>query len=388
MKILIIEDSDSKYGAISDSVAESLPSIHAKFSRAHDLSEATKLLYENRYDVVFIDLMLPHRRKDDPIDVTEDILGVIEASEKNSSSSFFAISGFEDLIQEQRARFIDAGIVLIHYSPDSDTWRTTISSCMARLRQSQSFDFVIFCALDKEREGFRSTDAKVGSYQNIRGLDCLHIEIGGLRGVCIKPPRMGLVEATIAASRAIELFNPRFAAMSGICAGFSGRAKLGALLVADPCWEHQTGKWSSDGFKREQYDVDLEGDVRTHLEQLIASNRHNWLDLKTDLIEDSLIFEKIEVAPMITGSSVIASSEKVEDLKEHHRKTAGIDMEMYGLYRAARISARKPVFFGAKTVVDLADEAKGDTYHNYGSVLSARFVVKAIEHLATHLPDQ
>jgi nucleoside phosphorylase len=198
---------------------------------------------------------------------------------------------------------------------------------------------------------------------------------------------MGLVEATSVASRSIEAFNPRFVAMSGICAGLSGRAAIGSLIVADPCWEHQAGKWAADGFKREQYDVDLDVDTRTLLEQLINENGKNWIELKAGLIEESIIFEKIEVAPMITGSAVIADSNKVIDLKEDHRKTAAIDMEMYGVYRSARISARKPVFFGAKTVVDLADEAKGDKYHGYGSALSARFIVKAIEHLHTKLPN-
>ncbi len=68
----------------------------------------------------------------------------------------------------------------------------------------------------------------------------------------------------------------------------------------------------------------------------------------------------------------------MQDIGAQHRKMAGLDMEMYGVYKAAELSSGNPLFFGAKTVVDLADSAKGDTYHEYGSILSARFVLDAI----------
>jgi adenosylhomocysteine nucleosidase len=81
--------------------------------------------------------------------------------------------------------------------------------------------------------------------------------------------------------------------------------------------------------------------------------------------------------PLATGSAVIASTERMGEINLQHRKMAGLDMELYGVYKAADLSALDPVFFGAKTVVDVGDAHKGDTYHEYGSVLSARFVVEA-----------
>jgi adenosylhomocysteine nucleosidase len=60
---------------------------------------------------------------------------------------------------------------------------------------------------------------------------------------------------------------------------------------------------------------------------------------------------------------------------------AGLDMEMYGVYKAVELSSKNPI--GAKTVADLADNAKADKYHEYGSILSARFVVDAMVVLST-----
>ena len=58
---------------------------------------------------------------------------------------------------------------------------------------------------------------------------------------------------------------------------------------------------------------------------------------------------------------------------------AGLEMEMYGVYKAAELSTVSPLFFGAKTVVDIADNKKGDALHVYGSVVSARSVAKVVE---------
>lgn len=57
-------------------------------------------------------------------------------------------------------------------------------------------------------------------------------------------------------------------------------------------------------------------------------------------------------------------------------------MEMYSVFRASAQSYdSSAVFFGAKTVVDLADENKSDKYHQYGCILSARFVARSIMEL-------
>jgi adenosylhomocysteine nucleosidase len=169
--------------------------------------------------------------------------------------------------------------------------------------------------------------------------------------------------------------------MSGICAGNPDNAKLGTLIIADICWEYQAGKWADTGFKIEHYDIALKPKVRTSLNQLIAFDL-TGTKYKEGLLEDPIRFEKLVIAPMSTGSTVIASKERMEEIGSQHRKMAGLDMEMYGVYTAAELSASQITVFGAKTVVDLADNAKGDKFHEYGSVLSARFVLDAIAMLA------
>ena len=172
--------------------------------------------------------------------------------------------------------------------------------------------------------------------------------------------------------------------MSGICAGIAGQSSIGALIIADPCWEYQAGKWATDGFKIEHYDACIEINTRTILSQII-DRIGKGMDLKKGLIEDAVVFQAIKLAPMATGSAVIADANGLEMIQEQHRKIAALDMEMYGVYKAAQLSAVNPIVFGAKTVVDLADSSKGDRYHEYGSILSARFVLEAIIELHKHI---
>jgi nucleoside phosphorylase/CheY-like chemotaxis protein len=384
MRVLIIEDQREKYSLIEAEIRNFFHDIAVIIVQADSLSLANKYVFESKYDLIIIDLMMPLRSGDAPEDISEEIISTIELSECNKGANIIALSGFEELVVQQRDRFSEASIVLVRFDTEDSSWKKHISIALSRIRQQLLFDFVVVCALDKERNAFRSTKAEASELRNIRGLDCLPLDISGLRGVCIKQPRMGLVEASVIASRAINRFSPKIVAMSGICAGVATEAAIGTLVIADPCWEYQCGKWSNDGFKIEHYDVCLEVNARTILSQLIG-RLGKGADYKKDLLEDPVVFQSIKIAPMATGSAVIADSDRVAMIREQHRKIAAIDMEMYGVYKAAQLSAINPIVFGAKTVVDLADSTKGDQYHEYGAILSARFVLDAIVDLHKHL---
>jgi hypothetical protein len=68
----------------------------------------------------------------------------------------------------------------------------------------------------------------------------------------------------------------------------------------------------------------------------------------------------------------------MKDIGMQHRKWAGLEMEMYALYEAAAQSLCRPIFFGAKSVVDMGNSAKGDALHNSACILSARFVIEVM----------
>jgi nucleoside phosphorylase len=79
------------------------------------------------------------------------------------------------------------------------------------------------------------------------------------------------------------------------------------------------------------------------------------------------------LAPFVTGSAVIADSQKLAHIEKQHRKVAALDMETFGLYFAAHEAPTSlQHYFSVKCVVDLADSQKDDDLHHYGCSVSAR----------------
>ncbi|NUL18068.1 hypothetical protein HUN27_14560 [Agrobacterium tumefaciens] len=383
IEALVIEDTKEKRDAFVDEIRRYFAGDEVKFTLAKSLSSATKHIFETRFDIIVTDLMMPRREtdRDTEVDVSEEILSHVRDSSKNAKTAVVAISKFSDIVEERRKAFVEAGIILVHFDEAGTGWRASLNVVLQRIERKTAFDFVIVCALEKERNGFRSAGCEIGELGMIADLDCLHIKIGDLKGVCVKPPRMGLVDASVISARAIEILSPRLICMAGICAGFSGEVEVGALVVSDVCWEHQAGKWAGNTFKLEHYDIGLENDVRSKLSQLIERTAPHHKYKENLFPADDVLRQSILLKPTVTGSAVIASEERIGEIKVQHRKLAGLDMEMFGMYRARELSASKPICFGAKTVVDLADSSKGDEVHQYGAVLSARFVVDAIREL-------
>jgi len=104
-------------------------------------------------------------------------------------------------------------------------------------------------------------------------------------------------------------------------------------------------------------------------------------------MNSDLAHEKIQLAPMVSGSQVVADKTVSEMIGDQGRKVAGIDMEVASIYFAARdFFDGGGIYFAAKTVVDLANPYKDDRYHEYGCALSARFVTQALESLLSAEP--
>lgn len=377
MKILIMEDDDPKYDVIRNEIEPKFIDAKLEIIRAECMADATKAIYQSSFDLIIVDLMMPTRMGDVKNDVSEEVIGTIENSGINTSSNVIAMTSFANLATKNMQAFVDAGIIIIHYDVNDDAWKSKLSTALAKIEAESIFSFVIVCALEKERQAYKNTSATVLETKNIRGFDCMLLEVNGEKGVCIKAPRAGLVDSAIITARALERFRPNYILMSGICAGVAEEADLGTLIVADMCWEYQTGKWTGTGFKMEPYGVQLENDTKIFLSQMIQE------DTTGKLIKKGLPFEELRSKPIIlgpvgSGSAVISDAKKMIRIGNQHRKMAGVEMEMYAIYQAAQLSDFNPIFFGAKVVSDQADDDKSDAYQEYGSTLSARFIIEAL----------
>jgi adenosylhomocysteine nucleosidase len=377
---LIIEDDEAKCLAIKQEISNYFGQTELKIDHCATFAESSKAIYEISYDIIVTDLLLPRRAGDEPEDFSEDLLTFLSASEANSRSLVVAITRFETLVSSRSDEFKRAGIFLLQYD-SGDDWKSCLRVCMQRVEQTKITDFVIVCALDEERAAFRSLNdqnTKLGELSRHRGLNCRSLEIGELKGVCVLQPRMGLVDAAAISAQALEIFNPKIICMSGICAGFADEIPLGSVLVSDMCWEHQAGKWKSNDFQLSHYQEPLQINARTILSQMIEEDK--CLSTLRDGLSDLEPYSASEAKLVLTvsGSAVIASTAYADKIRAQHPKVGGLDMEVYGLYRAAALHDGGVVCFAAKTVVDHANESKADDIHQAGAILSARFVVAGI----------
>lgn len=90
---------------------------------------------------------------------------------------------------------------------------------------------------------------------------------------------------------------------------------------------------------------------------------------------------KLHVGPMTSVPAVIASEQKIADLKAHARKLIGLEMESYGMFYAAQHAhCLKPIYtVSVKSASDLADRKKTDKYQPYASYTSAALIKYIIE---------
>ena len=244
-------------------------------------------------------------------------------------------------------------------------------------------DFIIVCALAKERAGFDTVDGvKIGEYSQVAGLDCQSIELGALRGAIIVLPEPGLVPASIATTKATALFKPKIIAMAGICGGMQGESELGDIIAPDVAWNYQTGKIVHGSLIPELMQTPVPPNTKTLLHQL--SNDEYSLRLRSGLFHSELKHRGIHVTAMVSGSPVIADANEALKIATQSRKIGGLDMEVSAVFAASHdFFNGGGAFFAAKVVVDLASDKKDDRYHEYGCVLAARFTIDTIRALAS-----
>lgn len=373
MKYLIIEDRLDKHDAVEAQI-KSLdrdPIIDS----VKNLEDARVAILTNLYDLIVFDIFLPLRENEDEQNVADDLIRTFSQS-KNYQAESIALTLFaeEGLL---RAQFNDHGITVVSYD-DQGNWKRSLAQKFIRLSVKPRSDFLIFCALSKERAAFQNTDANLLELSEIAGLNCQEMGIDGYRGFCITPRRMGLVNMALTVAKAIEIFQPKMVAMSGICAGIEGETNLLDIVVGDICWEYQTGKFKNNQFLQEPYQVPISSEIRVNIEQMIEEK--GFLDsIKIGLYNTELQHSTLHLGPISSGSAVIADQSKMLEIGLQHRKWAGLEMEMYAFYEAAAQSQCRPVYFGAKSVVDMGSSAKGDALHASACVLSARFATKVLQ---------
>lgn len=375
MRIVVFEDNNEKWMTIRSALIEK-GIRDSGIKRIESVAQFVQIA-SVEVDLCIIDLMMPGVTGGDARRAGGELLQMLEYSGLQGIP-ILAITAYMQEANDQRHAFSARGCIIYDYD-DKHIWSQALDIFIAQAREKGRYDFLILTALQSERDAYlKLFRTSVKSLQR-GGLNLLECDHAGKAGAILLMPRMGLVNASIVTARALERYHPSVVAMSGICAGVNDNSQLGQLLVADLAWEYQSGKWLDELFEAEPYQVTIPDDTRLTLSKILE-DKSLLNELEQDYEGSVRPSQRTQpkLAPFATGSAVIASDKRLSALEKQHRKVAGVDMEIFGFYRAIELSGRHPHAFSAKTVVDKGNNQKDDKLHEYGCVISAKFVLKAL----------
>jgi nucleoside phosphorylase len=195
---------------------------------------------------------------------------------------------------------------------------------------------------------------------------------------------MGLTAAAIMTTQLILQFRPRMVVMVGIAAGTrSGGKQFGDVLVADPSVDYNSGKVvQAEGireFQPDPYPISLNPRLRSVLHKyrgphpMFEEIRQRW---QGKIPKGP---NRLHVGPLGAADQVIDDSTRVLEIQKNWRKLIGVEMETYGVYRAAHEAPDpKPRVVSFKAVCDFAAE-KSDSWQDYAAFVAAQFSVEFLK---------
>jgi nucleoside phosphorylase len=207
--------------------------------------------------------------------------------------------------------------------------------------------------------------------------------------VAVRQLDKGLTSAAVTATKAICLWQPSVVVMTGICAGVEKSVALGDLVVAVQCFEHASGQLVDGEILPLQNRISLEPWFLDYLRSI--SDSPSFVTAIQSGYPGSLPDDfamRIHYGPMACGPHVVKDAKYMAKLRSHEHSLLALDMESYGVALAASMCstpARTVHAVVVKGVVDYADGAKNDDWHDYAAYASAAYARHILE-MTYHRP--
>jgi nucleoside phosphorylase/CheY-like chemotaxis protein len=405
IKILIVDDAGYKSDKIRHLLTDDAMLMDKDITSVANIKAAKRLLVKETYDLLILDLVLPLDIGDTP--TPEKGIGFLKDLEINPGINppihIIGLTEFGDLKEKFENEFGKYLWHLIAYSPTEFNWQDKLKSIVYHLvsirkryiesaESNHSFDVAVITALNRPEfdkildwpvawDRFQLTSDPTTYYKaEIRNND----KIITVVSACVD--QMGMTATAVLVAKMIHQFKPETFIMGGICAGLRERGlNYGDILIAEQSWDYGSGKMkdahSESGDIRETI---FEPDIRpVQLSPSLKSKVNTFLRRKEILLQiqaeckyakpDNLL--SAALGPIASGSYVISSENRLNEIKQVQRKLLGVEMEGYGLYYACEHHQDKAVKgLMIKSVSDYGDSKKDDQYQDYSSFTSAQFI--------------
>lgn len=404
VRLLIVDDNVQKINKIVKELEAKCSTEIFEIKTANYCNDAKLILQRENIDILILDICLPERpgaelKRDAGIALLKQIKG---SSRFTYPRFVLAVSEYEELTKEFS---VEAGMIhnSLYYDETKNEWKVRLIECVNTAisilnnninKRSYDYDIAVICALAEELELVRHScenveEARVpdDDYIYYKGT----MEHGGriINIILTQSSQMGMVPAATLTTKLIYNFSPRYIVMTGISAGIKEKTNMGDIIAAEYAWDYGAGKEAKSGeeniHKNTIQQISIDTTVSNYLRRL-SLDCNRLAQIKREYMGNKPAEElRLLIGPVATGASVVANSEIVRRIQDEQiRDVIAIEMEVYGVYYAARWAIDpKPRFVALKSVCDYADVKKTDEYHAYASYTSA----KAFEILAKEYFD-
>lgn len=397
IRILFIDDTHERPRSIISFLKEEDIDVIPKIVPTKQ--DAYNALEDEQFDLVIIDIKLP---KNESTYTTEDhagieLLNAINYQEGIIKPAFvIGVTSEKSVLQTAKTEFDQNWFPFIYWNDYNEDNRIQLLNKVKYLEEfNKTFspvninkvDVAMITAVDDE---YRALEKLPVNWEDIyiEGDPCIYsccefIDDYGnkKRMLRAKLLDMGMPSASSVTTKVLTVFSPELVVMVGICGGNSSEVKLGDLIVAERTWDYGSGKYVTVDnelkFQPQPDQLYIEPDLKSKIERnktIITELYNEWNQKENDTKHSDL-----HIGALPSGAAVVSNEEYLKSvLDPQYRKYLGIDMETYGVYYSCKNHNSNVKYISIKSVSDLADKDKDDSYHKYGSYLSAFFAFKLI----------
>ncbi|MCO7247122.1 response regulator [Halomonas sp. Mc5H-6] len=383
IRVLVVDDNYSKTAAVAKSCHE----LSCEVECCHSAKEAIKLMREQKFELLIVDLQIPNEIGGNvEFDGGENLAKYCAGSDLiNKPLYIIGMTSHLDSFQKSQKFFNDSGWPLVLSQDGFVDIKSIIENKASHSpKRELKADVAVVTALYKvEFEALLDWEVKweelhvEGDSNVYYTTDIINSRGKSLKIVATSCSRMGMVSAAATTMKLCEKFNPEIAIMVGIAAGVEGKANVGDILVADPCWDWGSGKSTVvDGEARllsAPHQIQIDPIIRAKFQRISTERKYldaiatAWPANQRPSYPLNLI-----VGPVASGAVVLENTNTVRDIVRQHRETIGVEMEAYGFSYAISISSSLTRNLVVKSVCDFANLEKNDDWQAYAAYTSAQ----------------
>ncbi|WP_120430883.1 5'-methylthioadenosine/S-adenosylhomocysteine nucleosidase family protein [Acinetobacter baylyi] len=384
LNILIVDDQLEKYEKIHSLIDNSnlCSSLFLKIDHAPSLDQFRRNL-TIKYDIVILDLCIPAKTnsKAEPELGLSAIDFIYEDDNEFIPKEIFLLTSLDtddQTIISYKLRSARKGVKLWHYTKDFEEWSEYFIGKIRYLENSANnikknlCDILIITALNEEYEYFRKFSSYTWSTIDFfNDFNILSSNINGNTVYLVAIDEKGMHSAAAFCTHLYHLFSPKYIFFTGLCGAVSN-CTFGDVIIADICWDYNSGKFFDDVFIEAPNQCKLNRNLKIKLRKFL-------LDYSIDPSLEGKFFDhennpikidfNIHFGPIASGGAVISSQVIRDNIKLLQNKdTLALDMESYGIFKAAEIiNDFELQIIVLKSVSDLSDNTKSESHREYAS---------------------